>query len=84
MIRKVYGVRDRKAMSVPGFVLLDNDEVARRMFELSAKEAEMIKAYPHDFELLCFGEFDTCGSFVEVYETPLVIASADEFFGNIK
>lgn len=78
-MKYIFGVRDRKANCVNSLSLFENDAVARRMFEDAVNHVEMLRQWPQDFELLCFGEFDERGIVTAVYDFPKSICFGDDF-----
>lgn len=79
MIVRIYGVRDRKSDDVPTIFTLKNDALAKRYVSNAIPSVDIFRDYPSDFELLCFGEFDTRGLITAAFDVPEVICCLDEF-----
>lgn len=79
---RIYGLKDVVADSVQSIALFANNGVALRVLGEAVRGVDMIMQHPHDFHLLCFGDFDDRGLITDALQIPENLGSVADILGS--
>lgn len=80
---KIYSLFDKKAMNYGPVMAFPNDVTAIRAIEMDMVSSKSVVAsYPHDFALMCLGEYDDSTGALSAFPCPSNIYECASYFAK--